>query len=221
MSIRKITGGAVAAVIAVLASASAAVAHITASPGDAAADEYATLEFGVPHGCEGSPTRSVRIRIPDTVPSVTPQRNPLWDLTTREGPKQETELNGETITRGVSEVIWTARQPLPDDQLDILGMSVRLPNAPGETLYFPAIQECEQGAHRWIQIPAEGESAEELEEPAPQVELTAGEEGESEPAAEDGDDGAPTWLAVAALGAGAAGLGAGGTALARTRKRTS
>jgi periplasmic copper chaperone A len=212
-----------------LALAGTAGAHITANPGEAPSDSYATLDFSVGHGCEESPTTQVRIKVPPSVPSVTPGVHPLWDVATKEGKKDKVELHGETITRGVSEVTFTAKQPLPPDRLDLLTMSVKLPaGEEGETVYFPTVQSCEKGQNRWIQIPAEGESAEELEEPAPAVVLTAAEGGhgaaassEDEAAAQSSaqpaanvqaasvsidDEGAPMWLAITALAVGALGL---------------
>jgi len=220
MSIKSIGIAALGVVTAVLGLASPAAAHVTASPESSAAGDYARLEFGVGHGCEGLPTTRVRIQIPDTVPSATPERNPLWDLSTREGRKQRTDMHGETITRGVSEVIWTARQPLPEGELEVLGMSVLMPDTAGETVYFPAIQECAKGQHRWIQIPAAGESGEELEEPAPQVELTAAasEHGSGEGSEPEDSDAASPGLGIAALIVGALGLLAGGAALVRSRR---
>jgi uncharacterized protein YcnI len=47
---------------------------------------------------------------------------------------------------------------------------------PGTTIWFPIVQECEQGVNRWIEIPAEGKSADDYEEPAPGVTLTPKEE---------------------------------------------
>ena len=111
--------------------------------------------------------------MPPSVPSVTPAVHPLWDLATKGGKKDGVELHGETVTRGVSEVIYTAKQPLPPDRLDLVTMSVKLPvGEEGESVYFPTVQSCEKGQNRWIQIPAEGESADDLEEPAPAVVLT-------------------------------------------------
>jgi uncharacterized protein YcnI len=102
---------------------------------------------------------------PAQVPSATPSVHPLWDVSTKEGKKNRVELHGETITRGVSEVTYTAREPLPPDRLDSFAISLKLPaGEEGESVYFPTIQRCEEGQTRWIQIPAEGESAEELEE---------------------------------------------------------
>jgi periplasmic copper chaperone A len=231
---------AAATVALTLALAGTASAHITANPGEAPSDSYATLDFSVGHGCEESPTTQVRIRVPPSVPSVTPAVHPLWDVATKEGKKDKVELHGETITRGVSEVTFTAKQPLPPDRLDLLTMSVKLPAVEeGESVYFPTIQRCEEGQTRWIQIPAEGESAEELEEPAPAVVLTAAEGGHGGASDEDAgpssaqpagsvepasvgseDDGAPMWLAIAALAVGALGLLAGIGGLMAARRRS-
>ena len=46
---------------------------------------------------------------------------------------------------------------------------MRLPAQPKQTLYFPVVQECEQGVHRWIEIPAAGQHWGDLKEPAPFV----------------------------------------------------
>jgi periplasmic copper chaperone A len=223
-----------------LALAGTAGAHITATPGEAPSDSYATLDFSVGHGCEDSPTTQVRIQVPPSVPSVTPAVHPMWDVATKEGKKDKVELHGETITRGVSEVTYTAKQPLPADRLDLLTMSVKLPaGKEGESVYFPTIQKCKKGQTRWIQIPAEGESAEELEDPAPAVVLTAAEGGHggasaseeeqssAQPAASvqtasvsSEDDGAPMWLAITALAVGALGLLAGVGGLMAGRRRS-
>ena len=221
-----------------LALAGTAAAHITANPGEAPSDGYATLSFEVGHGCEESPTTQLRIKVPPSVPSATPGVHPLWDVATQEGKKDKVELHGETITRGVSEVTFTAKQPLPPDRLDSVRLSVKLPaGQEGESVYFPTIQRCEKGQTRWIQIPAEGENPDELEDPAPAVVLTAAEgghggagseagQGAAQPAASvqaasvsSEDDGAPMWLAITALAVGALGLLAGIGGLMAGRRR--
>jgi periplasmic copper chaperone A len=53
----------------------------------------------------------------------------------------------------------------------LVGMHMKLPNKPGETLYFPTVQECERGVHRWIEIPAAGRSRGDYKEPAPFLKL--------------------------------------------------
>ena len=42
---------------------------------------------------------------------------------------------------------------------------------PGKTIYFPVVQECEKGVHRWIEIPAAGKSSGDYPEPAPALKL--------------------------------------------------
>jgi uncharacterized protein YcnI len=193
--------------------APAAAAHVTANPAQAAADSYAMIAFRVPHGCEDSATTSLTVQIPEGVESVTPQAVPGWEAAVADGGK---------------EVTWTGG-PLAAHQFTDFGISMKLPNTPGERLAFPAIQRCEQGETRWIQIPVEGEA--EPDTPAPVVELTAATGGHGtasssaeEPASSGGeeaaaaaastdegeDDDAVLWVAV---GLGAAGLVAGLAAL--------
>jgi periplasmic copper chaperone A len=222
-----------------LALVPAAYAHVTVTPTESPADGYALLQFTGPHGCDGSSTTGIRVQIPENVPSATPQVHPGWTLSTKEGPKDEVELFGETITEGVSEVSWTAdAEPLPDDYLDIFSIEVKLPAGEGEQIAFPVIQTCQKGETRWIEVAGPGETEEDLESPAPVVALTAPAEDahggggadavegseehdagtETETAAEpEEDDGGSDGLAIAGLVLGGLGLITGGTALARSR----
>jgi hypothetical protein len=45
--------------------------------------------------------------------------------------------------------LWSLYQRTPKRDT----IKVVVPDAPGQTLYFPVIQECQQGVHRWIEIP--------------------------------------------------------------------
>jgi uncharacterized protein YcnI len=182
------------AAAAALVVAAPAAAHVTANPSTAPSDGYAVVEFQVPHGCDGSATTSLSLRIPEGVVSVKPEAVAGWKVSTKIGKYAEpVDLFGETITEGVKEVTWSGGN-LPDDQYQDFGLSVKFPPLdPGTKLSFPAVQRCVQGVTRWIQVPVEGE--EEPEEPTPQVELIAAEgeghgssgtmTGEEEPAAEE------------------------------------
>jgi len=216
---------AAAATATLLIAAAPAAAHVTIAPAEAPADGYATLQVQVPHGCDGSATKAIRVQIPESVPSVTPQVHPGWDVATKDGPKDAVELHGETVTTGVKEVVWTAADagPLPDERLDVFGMSVKLPaGKAGDPVYFPTVQQCVKGETGWIQVPQPGESEDDLESPAPAVVLTAseGEHGHSEAgeeveaASDSDDDGPSTGLVVAALVLGGLGLLTGLAALA-------
>jgi uncharacterized protein YcnI len=233
-----ITRTAAAAGVLTLALAASASAHITASPGTAPSDGYTTQSFQVPHGCEESPTTQVRIKVPPSVAAATPAVHPPWNVETKEGKKDPVELHGEKITSGVSEIVYTAKQPLPADRLDLLPVSLKMPaGKEGEPIWFPIIQKCAKGETRWIQIPAEGESEDDLESPAASVTLTAadghgGAEAKNVSAQTDNaaavqtagatgdDDAASEWLTIVALVVGALGLAAGVAGLMAARRRS-
>jgi uncharacterized protein YcnI len=201
----------------------AAAGHVTANPSEAPANGFAMVSFRVPHGCDDSATTSLTVRIPAGVSSVTPEAVPGWEVTTEEGPLPEPiESEGETVTEGVTEVTWTGG-PLSAHQFTDFGLSMRMPDRPGETIYFPAVQRCEQGSTGWVQIPVEGQP--EPDTPAPGVTLvgsgggddasSSDDEGSAAPvvAAEEEDDEGLDTLAVVL---GAAGLAAGLLALGLT-----
>jgi periplasmic copper chaperone A len=149
----------------------AAGAHATLDRSEAPADSYFNAFLNVPHGCEGSPTLKVRVRLPDSVIGVKPQPKAGWELAVRKE-KLATPIvegHGRTITEVVAEVTWTGK--LDDENFDQFGIHMKLPNKPGETLYFPTVQECEKGVHRWIEIPAAGKSRGDYKEPAPFLRL--------------------------------------------------
>ena len=212
---------------AALVAAPAATAHVTANPATAAAGSVTKIQFQVGHGCEESPTTSVAVQIPAGVANVAPEVEPGWKIAVKEGELPEpVEVFGETVTEGVTEVTWSGGTLSPHQFTDF-GISMLLPNKPGETVYFPVVQRCQEGVNRWITIPVEGQA--EPDQPAAGVALTAAEAGghddsgagEDEATAgsettatgesEEGDESEDR--ANLALGLGAAGLVAGLAAL--------
>lgn len=151
-----------------------AFAHVTANPSEGNAGAYAASAFRVGHGCDGSPTLAVRVQIPDGVSSVHPQAKAGWEIEITEGELAE-PIEGEDgeITEGVTEVAWTGGS-LDDAHYDDFGLSMKLPDTPGETLYFPFIQECEEGENAWVNIPPSVEEWHDTEDPAPYITLTEG-----------------------------------------------
>jgi uncharacterized protein YcnI len=163
-----------AAVFGILLSSTPSFAHITLDVREAPADSYYKAVFNVPHGCEGSATTRIRIRIPDGITSVKPQPKPGWEVATVKT-KLATPIkgsHGKVLTETVSEVAWSGGKLL-DEHFDQFMMQVRLPNAaPGTVLYFPIVQECEKGVTRWIEVPQPGAKPGRLKEPAPALRLT-------------------------------------------------
>ncbi len=151
-----------------------AFAHVTANPDQGAADAFLMTSFTVPHGCGGSSTVAVRIKIPDGVSSVKPQMKPGWkvDIKMRKLAQPIKGENGAMLTETVDEVDWTGG-PLPDSMYDSFGFVMKMPAGAGRTIYFPTVQECEKGANHWINIPAAGQPWHDVRDPAPFVKLTA------------------------------------------------
>jgi periplasmic copper chaperone A len=164
---------AVASLLGAALSASAADAHVTLENRQATPASYYKAVFAVPHGCAGSPTIRIRVQIPEGVIAVKPMPKPGWTVETVKGKYPASyELHGATITEGVREVTWSGGR-LADDNYDEFVLATFLTGSlkPDTTLYFPVVQECEQGASRWIEIPQEGKPAHDTKLPAPGVKL--------------------------------------------------
>lgn len=215
---------------ALVISATTASAHVTLTPSTTAAGAYSVLTFGVPHGCDGSATTKVAIQIPNDLASVTPTVNPGWTVekVMEKLTEPVSDGHGGQYTERVSEVVYTAKTPLPDGYRDTLAVQVKLPDEAGKTLYFPAVQTCEKGETAWVQLPAAGDSDHELEAPAPGVTITAAAAdghgatpvADAQPiaAVTDADAASTSPVAWVGVGLGAAGLALGGVALARSRR---
>jgi uncharacterized protein YcnI len=168
------TAGALGAAALACLPAAAAQAHVTLENQQAPIKSTYKATLRVPHGCEGAPTLRVRVQIPDGVVAVKPMPKAGWTLATVKAPfRQPVDYYGEPLTEGVKEISWTGR--LLDEHYDefvfraYLGDSLK----PDTMLYFPAVQECEGGkTDRWIEIPAEGRSADDYRFPAPGLKLT-------------------------------------------------
>ena len=149
-----------------------AAAHVTLETGEAITGSYYKATFTVPHGCEGAATTRVRVQIPDGISGIKPQPRTGWKLAVVKA-KLATPLDnghGGKITETVREVIWTGG-PLPDEQFEEFKIQMKLPDAPGTTVYFPVVQDCTKGVNRWIEIPEAGKSSHDLKLPAPGLRL--------------------------------------------------
>jgi len=232
-------GTVVAAVlVTVIGLAGPAGAHVTVTPSTTAAGAHAVLDFSVSHGCEGSSTTEITIRIADEINAVAPTRNALWDVEKDvvELDPPVTDSHGNQVTERVASVTYRTDAPLPDGYREVFELSVQLPEAEGTTLVFPTIQTCEQGEAAWIQVAEDGESEADLELPAPAFVVTAAEPGghRAEITATDTasaghnvaesstsqDSENSRALTLAALGAGLLGALLGGAAIVLQRRRT-
>lgn len=154
--------------VAALAAVPAALAHVSPSVSEVGAGGSANVGFTIGHGCDGSPTKEVTIQIPAGVTSAKPRPKAGWKVTVTRGklPQPVKDFAGNTITNGVLSVSWKGGS-LPDDQYDEFEVRLGMPSTPGKTVYFPIVQKCVKGEHRWIEIPVKGQD--EPEEPAPGI----------------------------------------------------
>jgi uncharacterized protein YcnI len=176
--VRLLTGLGAGAALAVALSAPAA-AHVSIADGEVAAGSSEVVTFVFSHGCDASPTTTVRIQMPASIQAVNPTIDANWDIEKVMETLDEpiTGSHGEQITERVAEVVYTAKAPVADGYRAVLELGMTIPeDAAGQTIYFPTIQTCEQGETAWIEVPAEGQDAEELEAPAPAVIVVAAEE---------------------------------------------
>jgi periplasmic copper chaperone A len=139
-----------------LAVGGAASAHIDPDPVEAQAGSRLTVGFTVEHGCAGSPTVQLDMRLPEGVTDAVPEPVDGWA--------------GSVDTVDSDTIVTFEGGPLADDVEGTFSVTMTLPPTPDTTIYFPFVQRCEVDEIRWIGIPAE--PGEELDEPAPAMALT-------------------------------------------------
>jgi periplasmic copper chaperone A len=203
-------------------------------PDEQPAVGFARLDVRVPNERDDASTIKVEVKFPPGFAEVATEPVPGWTakVTERKLADPMTTDEGDRITDQVDTITWTGdgkQGAIGPGQFQDFGLSVALPDKPGTSLTFKALQTYTGGqVVRWIGPP-------DAEQPAPQVELTAAardkhgapgdDAAETRPAAHvettsGGDgDGAPTWLAALGLAIGALGLATGGGALAAARRR--
>jgi len=150
-----------------------AAAHVTLENRETPIGAGYKAVLRVPHGCEGTATTSIRVRIPEGVIRAKPMPKPGWTITTVTGKYAKTyELFHAKLSEGVTEIAWSGSK-LPDAHYDEFVFQANLADdlQPGKNLYFPVVQECEKGVHRWIEIPAEGKGPGDYKGPAPGLKL--------------------------------------------------
>src|SRR5277367_4762952 len=138
--------------------ASPAVAHVTLENREALVDAPYKAVFVVPHGCAGSATIKLLVQIPEGVIALEPAPKPGWNVEIVKGKyAADYDYHGGKISEGIKEVSWSGGK-LPPHEHDQFIIDTYLTGAlkPDSMLYFPTVQECEQGISRWIEIPSEG-----------------------------------------------------------------
>lgn len=129
-------------------------AHVEPDPIAVEAGKSAAVTFSPAHGCDGSPTISLAFLMPENLTDAAPVQQTGWTA----------EKKDRTITFSGGSLAAT-------DTTGKFGITFTAPSEAG-TLYFPAVQKCEEGQNNWIDRPnADGSEAEFA---APSVRVTAG-----------------------------------------------
>ncbi|ANP45742.1 YcnI family protein [Candidatus Viadribacter manganicus] len=155
-----------------LSFSSTASAHVVFADPQAAPNSYYAGFIRIGHGCGTSPTRAIRVEIPESINIARPQPKPGWRLSI-EHQQLATPLQieaGHTISERVSAITW--RGALDADQFDQFGIMMRLPDETGP-LYFRITQTCANGAQYWDEIPPPGATWNGLAHPAAMITLAA------------------------------------------------
>jgi uncharacterized protein YcnI len=163
---------AVALVAAACAIPGLAGAHVVFNQSQARPGELVTLEMRITHGCDGAPTREVRIKMPAGVIRVTPRMIPGWQVAvTRRALPAPVVLHGETVRETVDAIVWSGGD-LPDLAYEQFEFRAQMPASATGPLYFPVEQICTVGRIDWTTIPARAEDWGRTPNPAPMVRLT-------------------------------------------------
>jgi periplasmic copper chaperone A len=132
--------------------AGAAQAHVTLEQPRAAAESAYKAVLRVGHGCEGTATHTLTVRLPAGFRGAKPMPKPGWTLSiTRAALAQPYESHGRKVTDDVVEISWkaTSREAwLADAHYDEFVLRGQVPAAPGQAT-FKVQQLCEKGQWDW------------------------------------------------------------------------
>src|SRR5262245_47520865 len=135
--VRPITLGGTITTIASVWGAGPVLAHIDPDPKEAPAGSEQSVGFTVEHGCDGSPTIQLDMRLPVGVTGAVPEPPAGWTASVR------------------GRVVTFAGGPLADDVEETFRVRMTLPMTPEATIYFPFVQRCEEGEIHWINLTTE------------------------------------------------------------------
>lgn len=175
-----------------------AAAHVTIHVSTTQAGATAEVRLEVPHGCAGSATNALSVRLPGGVTEVAATTTERWAA----------ETTADAVT-------FRTDAPLPDALRDEVSFSVRLPDDAGAVLVFPVVQRCEEGEFAWTEVAEDAASRDELEQPAPVIVVT----GSGAPVAKVAEPPDGSLMAYGAAGLVAAGCLASGAVLVVRRRR--
>jgi uncharacterized protein YcnI len=132
--------------------AGAAQAHVTLEQPQAAAGSSYKAVLRVGHGCEGTATHTLTVRLPPDFRGAKPMPKPGWSLSVTRAPLAKPyDDHGRQVTDEVVEIAWKAASReawLPDAHYDEFVLRGQAPAVAGPTT-FKVQQLCEKGQLDW------------------------------------------------------------------------
>jgi uncharacterized protein YcnI len=177
MKASRIAAAAAVAGSAVVVLSSPAFAHVSVQPeGTAVKGGYAVVDFKVPNERDDAATTKLEVTFPTDHPlaSVLPEPISGWTVkVTKSKLAKPAQMHGETITEAVTKVTWTATgKGVEPGYFQKFPVSVGMLPTDADQLVFKALQTySDKAVVRWIEVQKDG--AEEPENPAPVLELSA------------------------------------------------
>ncbi|MGW2722904.1 YcnI family copper-binding membrane protein [Streptomyces sp. NPDC001492] len=171
--------GALAACAVVVLSAPA-FAHVSVQPeGTAAKGGYAVVDFKVPNERDDASTTKLEVTFPTDHPLASALPEPMdgWTIkVTKSKLAKPLEVHGKKISEAVSKITWTADgKGIGPGYFEKFPVSVGALPEDAEELTFKALQTySDNEVVRWIEVQKDG--AQEPENPAPVLALTAASE---------------------------------------------
>ncbi|WP_072392484.1 DUF1775 domain-containing protein [Hyphomicrobium sp. CS1GBMeth3] len=150
-------------------------AHVNLEQREAPRGKSYKAVFKVPHGCKGEATHTVRVEIPEGFIGVKPMPKPGWTIKTERGAyAQEYGYYHGPLKEGVKQIEWSGGE-LPDDHYDeFVASGFIARELKDAALYFKVVQECANGAERWVEIPGAGGDPHDLNAPAAVLKIADG-----------------------------------------------
>ncbi|MCD9880163.1 YcnI family copper-binding membrane protein [Streptomyces guryensis] len=171
--------GALAASAVVVLSAPA-FAHVSVQPeGTAAKGGYAVVDFKVPNERDDASTTKLEVTFPTDHPLASAMPEPMdgWNIkVTKSKLAKPIEVHGKKISEAVSKITWTADgKGVEPGYFEKFPVSVGALPEDADELTFKALQTySDNEVVRWIEVQKDG--AEEPENPAPVLTLSAASE---------------------------------------------
>ena len=166
---RSVAGVALSALIVAAFAAEGAGGHAYLEAEETMAGTLYEVIINLPHGCDGLPTDTIAVKVPDNMVVVQPPAADGWSVSSKKAvfdkPKS---VAGEAVTEGYVQLKWSGGS-IPDDEVGQVSFQGLIVDdlEPGTKLHFLTVQHCQDKSQRWIEIQKPGQELSDMEAPAP------------------------------------------------------